>query len=399
VLVLCAWARGALVVRGPALRPSLAHSSTAQHALPLSSPLLLPRSPAVAASAGATWLRRARVAPARMRVAASRSFNPAHDPNASNAYFFTLVHEQYGLPHFCRPDESSALPGWLADANLTLRARIVDYWAPAAAKWQLRDYLERLGFVVKTHTDREQLELSCGIVGVAAVRRASLRTRGRPRPRPTRAQRRAAHARAQGRAHARAQNRARCRAHARAPRPCSPGSTAAACSARARSQALIMKGEPDSRERRAEDWWTAEVEDAARAHHVAHANRAQALWMADPARRFPDALLAERPTAAQLLWTDELLSLAELRWWEEGPMPPRQEGVESWLTVGVLDAALWFLARDLDDAAREEAATFHRPMKCILVNTDTTEAGGKHWFTLAYDISRGVDLDLTGYDG
>ena len=72
-----------------------------------------------------------------------------------------------GLP---RATDSSALtglvrPDWLARANLTMHARIIDYDpAGASARTHIKRYLEHLGFSVEVDTSRQQEGPSCGYV-------------------------------------------------------------------------------------------------------------------------------------------------------------------------------------------------------------------------------------------
>ena len=260
--------------------------------------------------------------------------SPVFENREETAYFFTELQTMYGLPHYCRYNETE-LPEWLANANLTMRARIVDYYEPALAKFQLRDYLERLGFEVKTDTSEHQLDRACGIVGVAA--------------------------------------------------------------------SMIMAGTPNSNGETADDWWMAETADAASEDHVWWANVEQAQWKPEEAH-FSNRTLQKNPLSTRNLWTDEVRRLAELRWQPYAPEGAVEKSLDEWLTITFLDATLFFIVKHLHEVATAvegaPEAVFHEPMRCIIANTDISasiEEGrdlefgeGQHWFTVAYDISKGV---------
>ena len=128
--------------------------------------------------------------------------------------------------------------------------------------------------------------------------------------------------------------------------------------------------------------------------------------------RFPPEQLRSNPLRTRAIKTSEVLKLAQLRWTPhalqlERPGPPcdrclglhatascpdydgpQVRDIRKWLTVLALDEAAVQIARDVHAASRPISgdASGDSPMRCIIVNTHTSDGSGFHWFTVATGV-------------
>jgi hypothetical protein len=233
---------------------------------------------------------------------------------------------EFGLPQVWTRTElarvGDELPAWLTDSGLRLRARIVDYYAPASEKYDVQAYLERMGFDVKMETSRQQRGSACGIVGVAAAElmaRAQCQTAGGwwTAPMTTAADDN----------HVRVANEQQL--HWRSSKELIPASEL---------QRNPLETNPDTNE--------------------------------DLLKLAQLKFESERRMDVQLYPGQSLFPL---------------ESNYSWFNLMSLDATLVKIARDVRKVALD-AAKAPLPMKCILSNTQCSDRRGFHWFTIAYDI-------------
>ena len=257
-------------------------------------------------------------------------------------------------------------PTWLSNAlssaRLELHARVVDYYASSVQFDDMCFFLTQLGFNVATDTaedtGRQQLDSSCGVVAAAAA--VSMQLAG------------------------------------------------------SSWKSVDISGAIDDEQIR-----QANLDQDAWADRKARCNRCRACRRHDNSEcetpedlRFSPQELQSNALRTRFLWTTEVIKLAQLRWAAHAPAQPELPGppcfrcqgahattscpehnqpparsVGEWLTVTALDSATAQIARDVHAAASSHTAGV-APMRCIIVNTQTSERRGHHWFTVAYTVTR-----------
>jgi hypothetical protein len=266
---------------------------------------------------------------------------------------------------YCRP--SPLATAVLAEQRSEQRAsrasrRVVDYYTPSVQFDDVCFFLTQLGFNVATDTaedtGQQQLGLSCGIVAAAAAVTMQL-----------------------------------------------AGSS---------WKSVDVSGAIDHEQVR-----QANLDQDAWADRKVRCNRCRACCRRNNSEcetpmdlRFSEQQLRSNALRTRFLWTTEVIKLAQLRWAAHAPAQPelpgppcfrcqgahattscpehnqpRARSVGEWLTVTALDSATAQIARDVHAAASSNAAGV-APMRCIVVNTHTSERRGNHWFTVAYTVTR-----------